>query len=125
VTDLTILVVEDNEKSLKLARDVLELRGYQTLAARTGAEAIELATRHQPALVLMDVQLPDLDGGAVLARLRADSRTAGIPVVAVTAFAMKGDRERLLEQGFDGYLSKPIDVRSFVDDITPLMKRES
>ena len=119
--ELVVLVVEDNERSLKLACDVLRLRGYTPLEARTGAEAVALAAEHDPALVLMDIQLPDMDGVSALCELRADQRTADIPVVAVTALAMKGDRERLLEQGFDGYLAKPINVRTFVDDLAPLM----
>jgi len=117
VTDPVVLVVEDNERSLKLACDVLALRGYTTLAASTGADAVDLATTHVPGIVLLDISLPDMDGVATLAKLRADPRTADIPVVAVTAFAMKGDRERLLGEGFNGYVSKPIDVTTFVDDV--------
>jgi len=121
--DPVILVVEDNERSLKLACDVLRLGGFTTLEARSGAEALEQAIAHQPALVLMDVQLPDMDGVTALARLRDHERTQVIPVVAVTAFAMKGDRERLLEQGFDGYVAKPIDVRTFAGDVQALLGR--
>jgi two-component system cell cycle response regulator DivK len=117
VADARVLVVEDNERSLKLACDVLQLRGYETLTARTGAEAVVVAATQQPALVLLDVALPDMDGVETLNALRANPRTAAIPVVAVTAFAMKGDRERLLEAGFDGYVAKPIDVATFVDDV--------
>jgi two-component system cell cycle response regulator DivK len=113
-----VLVVEDNERSLKLACEVLQLRGFSTIAARTGGEAVELAATEQPALVLLDVQLPDMDGLETLAALREDPRTAEIPVVAVTAFAMKGDKERLLDRGFNGYVSKPINVATFVDDVT-------
>lgn len=116
-----VLVVEDNEKSLKLACDLLRLREFTPLAASTGRQAVELARTHLPALVLMDIQLPDMDGVAALAQLRADPLTAAIPVVAVTAYAMKGDRERLLGHGFDGYVSKPIDVRSFVDEVAALI----
>lgn len=112
-----MLVVEDNERSLKLACDVLQFRGYQTIAARTGAEAVVVAAAHQPSLVLLDVALPDMDGVETLQALRANPRTAAIPVVAVTAFAMKGDRERLLSSGFDGYVAKPIDVATFADHI--------
>jgi two-component system cell cycle response regulator DivK len=121
VAQAVVLVVEDNEKSLELACDLLRLRDYEPLAASTGAEAVRIARENLPALVLMDVQLPDMEGGSALATLRADPSTAGIPVVAVTAYAMKGDRERLLAQGFDGYISKPIDVRSFVDDVAALI----
>ena len=105
-----ILVVEDNEKNMKLVRDVLEATGYNTLEASTGEDAVELALSNEPALVLMDVQLPGIDGIEALARLRGDVRTASIPVLALTAQAMSGDRERFLEVGFDGYLAKPIDV---------------
>ena len=106
-----ILVVEDNEKSMKLFRDVLLATGHRTLEATTGGRAVELATEHSPDLVLMDIQLPDFDGIEALVRLRADERTASVPVVALTAQAMEGDRERFLDAGFDGYLSKPISIR--------------
>jgi len=105
-----VLVVEDNEKNMKLLRDILTAKGYRTLEATSGARAVELATEHAPDLVLMDIQLPDLDGSEALARLRADERTTSIPVLAVTAQAMYGDRERFLTAGFDGYISKPVDV---------------
>jgi two-component system, cell cycle response regulator DivK len=105
-----ILVVEDNDKNMKLFRDVLQATGYLTLEASTGGQALTLASQHQPAVVLMDIQLPDMDGLEVLRRLRADERSAAIPVLAVTAQAMRGDRERFIAAGFDGYLSKPVDV---------------
>jgi two-component system cell cycle response regulator DivK len=110
MTGERILVVEDNEKSMKLFRDVLQATGYRPLEAATGRQAVELAAVHAPALVLMDIQLPDLDGISALGRLRANKRTASIPVLAVTAQAMQGDRERLLAAGFDGYVSKPVNV---------------
>ncbi len=105
-----VLVVEDNEKNMKLFRDVLQATGYRTLEATTGEQAVELATEHTPDLVLMDIQLPDIDGVDAFGRLRADERTASIPVLALTAQAMHGDRERFLAAGFDGYLSKPVNV---------------
>ncbi len=105
-----VLVVEDNEKNMKLVRDVLQATGYSTLEATTGEDAVELAALHTPALVLMDVHLPGIDGVEALARLRRDERTASIPVLALTAQAMHGDRERFLDAGFTGYLSKPVDV---------------
>jgi two-component system cell cycle response regulator DivK len=105
-----ILVVEDNEKNMKLFRDVLQATGYRTLEASTGEQALKLATELVPALVLMDIWLPDMDGVEALSRLRMDERTASIPVLAVTAQAMKGDSERFKEAGFDGYLSKPLDI---------------
>ena len=109
-----VLVVEDNEKNMKLFRDVLRATGYTTLGATTGEDAVELAQSYEPALVLMDVQLPGIDGLEALRRLRQDELTASIPVLAVTAQAMSGDRERFLEAGFDGYLSKPIDVAELI-----------
>jgi len=109
-----ILVVEDNEKNMKLFRDVLQAAGFHTLEATTGGEAIELATEHGPDLALMDIQLPDIDGVETLRRLRSDERTASMPVLALTAQAMEGDRERFLAAGFDGYLSKPVDIAEFV-----------
>jgi two-component system cell cycle response regulator DivK len=115
-----ILVVEDNPRNLKLARDLLQLHGFETIEATTGAQAIEQARAHTPHLVLLDVQLPDLDGASVLAALRNAPETADIPIVALTAFAMHGDRERLLEAGFDDYLAKPIAVKSFARQVQDL-----
>jgi len=105
-----ILVVEDNDRNMRLFRDVLRATGYRTLEAWTGGQALLLAATHGPALVLMDVRLPDMTGVEALSRLRMDDRTAFIPVLAVTAQAMKGDRQRFIEAGFDGYLSKPVDI---------------
>lgn len=106
-----ILIVEDNERNRRLLRDLLQAHGYATVEARTGEEAVALAPNERPQLVLMDIQLPGMDGIATLHALRAEPATARTPVVAVTAHAMKQDRERLLAEGFDGYLEKPIDVR--------------
>ncbi len=114
MTNPQILVVEDNEKNMKLFRDVLAATGYRTLEATTGSQAVDLAAEHLPDLVLMDIQLPDIDGVEALARLRADHRTASLPILALTAQAMEGDREHFLAVGFDGYLSKPVDVADFV-----------
>ena len=112
-----VLIVEDNEKNMKLFRDVLQATGYRTLEATTGEEAIELSLSQAPALVLMDVQLPGIDGVGALERLRQNERTASIPVLALTAQAMSGDRERFLEAGFDGYLAKPVDVGALIDAV--------
>jgi two-component system cell cycle response regulator DivK len=98
-------------------RDVLRASGYRTLEASTGGHAVVLAARHRPALVLMDIRLPDMDGTEALRRLRTDARTASIPVLAVTAQAMKGDRERFEAAGFDGYLSKPVDVDELLTEV--------
>jgi two-component system cell cycle response regulator DivK len=113
-----ILVVEDNEKNMKLVRELLEATGYRPLEATTGSVALDLALEHRPDLVLMDIRLPDIDGLEALSRLRADERTATIPVLAVTAQAMQGDRERFLAAGFDGYLSKPIDVGELLEAVS-------
>ena len=112
-----ILVVEDNQKNMKLFRDVLQATGYRTLEATTGGRAVELATEHRPDLVLMDIQLPDIDGVEALGRLRADERTASIPVLALTAQAMEGDRERFRAAGFDGYISKPVNIVSLISTV--------
>jgi two-component system cell cycle response regulator DivK len=117
MTGERILIVEDNEKNMKLFRDVLVATGYRTLEATTGGEAVDMASEHAPALVLMDIQLPDLDGVQALHRLRADARTATIPVLALTAQAMHGDRERFLAAGFDGYISKPVNVHDLLGTV--------
>ena len=109
-----VLLVEDNARNMTLLRDLLRATGYRTLEASTGGQAVMLAIEHAPALVLLDVRLPDMDGLEVLRRLRLDRRTASIPVLAVTAQAMKGDRDRLTEAGFDGYLPKPVDIDEVV-----------
>lgn len=106
-----ILIIEDNQKNLKLIRDVLQFHGYTTLEAETAEIGIELARKLQPALILMDVQLPGMDGREALKILKSDAGTQHIPIIALTAFAMKGDRERLLAEGFDGYVAKPIDIK--------------
>jgi two-component system, cell cycle response regulator DivK len=112
-----ILIVEDNEMNMKLFRDVLVATGYRALEATTGGEAVDLAVEHTPDLVLMDIQLPDVDGVDVLRRLRMVERTAAIPVLAVTAQAMQGDHERFLAAGFDGYVSKPVHVGELIDTV--------
>ena len=114
---LSVLLVEDNARNLKLARDVLEHAGFTVTAVTSGEEALPAARAAVPDVILMDLQLPGIDGHAALSRLRADPVTAGIPVVAVSAFAMQSDRERALGSGFDGYLMKPISVREFPDQV--------
>ena len=116
-----ILVVDDDAWNLKLAVTVLEQAGHEVLSAEGGAEGIEAALAHAPDLVLMDVQMPGMDGIAALKRLRAEPRTAALKVVALTALAMKGDRERLLAEGFDGYLEKPIRRKEFLASIVVLL----
>ncbi|MGQ0465943.1 MAG: response regulator [Sporichthyaceae bacterium] len=117
MTGSLILIVEDNVKNMKLARDLLGYHGFRTLAAMTATDGIALAREHGPDLVLMDIQLPDMDGVTALRALRASPDTAGLRVVALTAFAMREDEQRMLVAGFDGYLSKPIDVREFPGQI--------
>lgn len=112
-----ILVVEDNDRNLKLVRDVLQYAGYDVVEARTGEQGVALATADPPDLVLMDLQLPGIDGAEALRQLRAVPATADIPVVALTAFAMKQDRERTERAGFDGYVAKPVSVRALPDQV--------
>jgi len=117
VNQETILIVDDNGQNRKLARDVLRFAGFLTLEADGGGEGVALAVAHAPDLVLMDIRMPDMNGTEVLRRLKSDTRTAAIPVVALTSSTMKGDREQLLADGFDGYLQKPISVRDFADQV--------
>ena len=117
-----ILVVDDDARNLRLAVTQLEQAGHEVLSAKGGAEGIEAALAHAPELVFMDVQMPGMDGIAALKRLRADPRCASMKVVAFTALAMKGDRERLLAEGFDGYLEKPIRYKKFLASVAVLLK---
>lgn len=108
-----ILVVEDNAMNMELAVDLLKLQGYEVLCARTGQEALQVSSREQLDLILMDVQLPGMDGLEVTRKLKEDPKTRHIPIVALTAHAMKGDEERMLCHGCAGYIAKPIDTREF------------
>jgi CheY-like chemotaxis protein len=118
-----ILIIEDNARNLKLARDILNHAGYRTLEAENAEDGLVLARAQRPHLVLMDVQLPGMDGVEALGRLRTDPVTADIPVVALTAFAMKDDRDRFLAAGFDAYLEKPLNVPEFPGQIAALLTR--
>lgn len=118
-----ILIVEDNPRNLKLVRDLLDYAGYRTLEATNGEDGVALARTHRPDLVLMDVQLPGMNGVEALARLRAEPETAELPVVAVTAFAMKDDGARFLAAGFDGYLEKPLSVRELPGQVAAIIAR--
>jgi len=118
-----ILIVEDNEKNRRLVRDVLQFKGYETIETETGEEGVELARARQPALVLMDIQLPGIDGITALKRLREDPTTRAMRVMAVTASAMTQDRQNILDAGFDGYQSKPINVKSFLEAVETLLRR--
>ncbi len=118
-----VLIVEDNEKNRKLARDVLSYRGYRIAEAETGEDAVRLAGELLPALILMDIQLPGINGIEALRRIRADERTRAIPVMAVTASAMATDRQTIMAAGFDGYQSKPIAVKEFMAAVAELLAR--
>ena len=116
----TVLIVEDNEKNMKLARDVLQARGYQTLEAVTGEQGVRLALERKPDLVLMDIQLPGINGVEAFRRIRADAATAHIPVAAVTASVTPTDRSEITAAGFDAFLSKPINLKEFLDAVKRL-----
>src|SRR5215204_6064044 len=113
----TVLIVEDNELNMKLFHDLLEAHGYSTLGTRNGIEALELARTHRPDLIVMDIQLPEVSGLEVTKWLKDDPELKTIPVIAVTAFAMKGDEERIREGGCEAYLSKPISVGKFIETV--------
>lgn len=113
----TVLVVEDNELNMKLFHDLLEANGYNIVQTRSGLEAIDLAREHHPDLILMDIQLPEVSGLEVTKWIKEDDELRTIPVIAVTAFAMKGDEERIRQGGCEAYLSKPISVSKFIDTV--------
>ncbi len=113
----TVLIVEDNELNMKLFHDLLEAYGYQTIEARTGTEALRLAREYAPDLIILDIQLPEVSGLEVMRWLKDDERLHAVPVVAVTAFAMKGDEERIRRGGCEAYLSKPISIATFITTI--------
>jgi two-component system, cell cycle response regulator DivK len=116
-----ILIVEDNERNRKLVRDTLQLKGYETIEAETGEDGVRLARERMPALVLMDIQLPGINGIAALGQLRADDATRAIPVVAVTASVMSQDRQKIMAAGFDAYQPKPISVKELLETIRRLL----
>lgn len=113
----TILIVEDNELNMKLFNDLLEAKGYSVIQTRNGMDALELAREHKPNLILMDIQLPEVSGLEVTKWIKEDEEISGIPVIAVTAFAMKGDEDRIRQGGCEAYISKPISVASFLKTI--------
>ena len=112
-----VLIVEDNDKNMKLVRDVLQFKGYQTLEATSGREGVRMAIERLPDLVLMDIQLPDMDGVTALAEIRAHPHGRKIPVLAVTASVMPHDQQRIEASGFDALISKPINVKSFLETV--------
>jgi two-component system cell cycle response regulator DivK len=119
-----ILIVEDNDKNLKLVRDVLQVKGYNTIEAGSAEDGIALAGEHKPDLILMDIQLPGMNGIDALKVLRSDASTAHIPVIAVTASVMQQDRNLITEAGFDGYIGKPINLKEFLDSVRAMLERK-
>ena len=117
-----VLIVEDNPKNLKLVRDILQVTGYQTVEAESGEEGVRLARERQPALIVMDIQLPGMSGIEALGRLRADATTRTSPVIAVTASVMAQDRERVMAAGFDGFQGKPISVRELLATVRGILE---
>ena len=117
----TILIVEDNELNMKLLNDLLQAHGYSTLQTMNGRDVIKIAREHNPDLILMDIQLPEISGLEVTKMLKADDDLKSIPVIAVTAFAMKGDEEKIREGGCEGYIAKPISVPTFLDTISKFL----
>ena len=112
-----VLIVEDNELNMKLFRDLLDAHGYDTLQTRDGMEALSLARQHHPDLILMDIQLPEVSGLEVTKWIKEDENLSSIPVIAVTAFAMKGDEEKIRDGGCEAYIAKPISVNTFIDTV--------
>jgi CheY-like chemotaxis protein len=112
-----ILIIEDNEKNRKLCRDVLQVKGYRTIESETAEEGLELARGQAPALILMDIQLPGMDGITAMKQLKADPQTAKIPIIAITASAMTHNRTTMLAEGFDGYQTKPIGLKDFLAEM--------
>ena len=120
-----ILIVEDNEKNRKLMRDVLAFKGYRVVEADTGEDGVRLAREQHPDLILMDIQLPGIDGIQALRQIRGDAGTQAIPVMAVTASAMTHDRKKIMAAGFDAYQTKPLNVKLFVDAVRELLDRRA
>ncbi|MBL4613986.1 MAG: response regulator [Magnetovibrio sp.] len=117
----TILIVEDNELNMKLFNDLLQAHGYETVQTKDGRDALNLAREHKPDLILMDIQLPEISGLEITKMLKADDELKHIPVIAVTAFAMKGDEEKIREGGCEGYIAKPISVPNFLETLSKFL----
>lgn len=118
-----ILIIEDNEKNRKLCRDVLQVKGYRTIESETAEAGLSLAAEKSPALILMDIQLPGMDGITAMKQLKADPATAKIPIIAITASAMTNNRTAMLAEGFDGYQTKPITLKEFLAEVERVLKR--
>ncbi len=112
-----ILIIEDNEKNRKLCRDVLQVKGYKTIESEAAEDGLELARSQSPALILMDIQLPGMDGITAMKQLKSDPKTQSIPIVAITASAMTNNRQAMLAEGFDGYQTKPITLKDFLGEV--------
>jgi two-component system cell cycle response regulator DivK len=125
VANELILIVEDNPKNLKLVRDTLQVKGYRTIEAGTGEEGVQLAREQQPALVLMDIQLPGISGVEAFRQLRANPTTRTIPVIAVTASVMAQERQKVMAAGFDGFQGKPISVRELLETIRQILDKSA
>jgi len=120
-----ILIIEDNEKNRKLCRDVLQVKGYRTIESETAEEGIDLAHAEAPAIILMDIQLPGIDGITAMKQLKADANTKSIPIIAITASAMTNNRTAMLAEGFDGYQTKPISLKDFFGEIERVLQVRS
>jgi CheY-like chemotaxis protein len=120
-----ILIIEDNEKNRKLCRDVLEVKGYKTIESETAEEGINLARSQSPDLILMDIQLPGMDGITAMKQLKADAKTRHIPIIAITASAMTHNRTTMLAEGFDGYQTKPISLKEFLAEVQRVLAAEA
>lgn len=118
----TILIVEDNDLNMKLFNDLLQAHGYETLQTKDGREAVDIVREHRPDLVLMDIQLPEISGLEVTKMIKSDDELKSIPVIAVTAFAMKGDEEKIREGGCEGYIAKPISVPTFLETVARFLE---
>jgi len=120
-----ILIIEDNEKNRKLCRDVLQVKGYRTIESESAEEGLKLAREQVPGLILMDIQLPGMDGITAMKQLKADPLTKSIPIVAITASAMTNNRTSMLAEGFDGYQTKPISLKDFLGEVERVLKVRS
>ena len=120
-----ILIIEDNEKNRKLCRDVLQVKGYQTVESETAEDGLKLAADKSPALILMDIQLPGMDGITAMKQLKTDAKTQNIPIIAITASAMTHNRTTMLAEGFDGYQTKPISLKEFLDEVMRVLKTQA
>jgi len=120
-----ILIVEDNEKNRKLCRDVLQVKGYRTIESETAEDGLKLAAEQSPAVILMDIQLPGMDGITAMKRLKADPKSQNIPIIAITASAMTNNRTAMLTEGFDGYQTKPISLKDFLGEVERVLQVKS